>query len=360
MAKSANSVLDSIPGLVKKGDAAGLVALEDHEDKKIRKAARKGIHQLRSRGVEIPEKGARSWSTGDSLQQMRGDLESAAVIDVASMPGATRIVWSAPDEEEGGTLLIGTLGPDGRMLDFNAYMQTDGQRQRMIRDWDRQYESRRVPADWARSRLRWARERTLALGYNVPPQLDDALPRLGDASEERPASFLVKELEGAEASESSTEDVLVAAGCHRWPLLFEADDMFRRLSESASAGEPEKATDEEKLAEVAAAMQGDENLREALHGPFANALEDAAAGVWLEGKTAEAATLLGYSQALRAEEKAEALDWVAVLVRFQIAAVAMQQLLQQQQGHHHHDHDHDHDHDHHHHGHDHDHDHDHA
>lgn len=355
MAKSAKSVLDSIPGLVEKNDAAGLVALEDHEDKKVRKAARKGIHQLRSRGVEIPEKGARSWTTGDSLQQLRGELESAAVVDVTSIPGATRIVWSTPDEEEGGTLLIGTLGPDGRMLDFNAYLQTDGQRQRMIRDWDRQYESRRVPADWARSRLRWARERTLALGYNVPPQLDDALPRLGDATDERPASFLVDELKGTEASDSSTEDLLVAAGCHRWPLLFEADDMFKRLGESASAGEPEKTTEEEKLAEVATAMAGDENLREALHGPIANALEDAAAGIWLEGKVAEAASLLGYAQALRDEEKAEGLDWVPVLVRFQIAAVAMQQLMQQH-GHGHHDHDHhDHDHDHHHHDHDHDH-----
>jgi hypothetical protein len=49
MAKSENGLLESIVKLVERDDAAALVALEDHEDKKVRKAARRGLHQLRSR-----------------------------------------------------------------------------------------------------------------------------------------------------------------------------------------------------------------------------------------------------------------------------------------------------------------------
>jgi hypothetical protein len=362
MAKSQKSLLDSIPKLLENNDAAGLVALDDHEDKKVRKGARRAIHQLRSRGVEIPEKDARSWSAGDGLQELRGTLESAAVLDHHSIPGGARIIWSGPDDEEGGTLLVGTLGPDGRVLDFHAYTQTDGQRQRMIREWDRQHDGRRVPADWARARLRWARERTLALGYNVPAQLDEVLPRLGDAPEGRPASFLAEELGKQKPSDGSAEEVLGAAGAARWPLLFDADDLFKRLGETASATNPAERNDDEKLEDLAASAAGDEKFRTALGESFANVMEDAAAGVWLEGKPAEARWLVDQSAALREAKEPETLDWIPFLLRYQVAAVAMQQMMQQ--GHHHdHDHDHDHhhhDHDHEHHHHDHDHDHDHA
>lgn len=348
MAKSSQAILDSVPKLLKSESAAELVELEDHEDKKVRKAVRRALHQLRSRGVEIPEKGSRSWNPGDSLKELRGDLRDGAVLDSRSMPGGVRIVWSTPDEEEGGTLMVGTMGPDGRVLDFQIYMQTDGQRQRMMKDWDREYGGRRVPPEWAKARLRWSREQTLALGYNVPAKLDEALPRLGEAPAEAPESFLVAELADQKTAEQDDEEVLAAAGCHRWPLLFDADAMFKRLGERANEVEdPAARTEEEKLADITAVAEGDEKLREALRGPIADALADAAVELWLEGHPAQARTVLDRAAELRSTEEAEGLDWVVVLLRFQIAAVAMQQMMQQQgQGHDHHGHDHDHDHDH--------------
>jgi hypothetical protein len=65
-------VLEKIPGLVQKKDAAALVGLRDHEDKAVRKAVRKALHLLKSKGVEIPDAPAQAWSTGATLKQMRG------------------------------------------------------------------------------------------------------------------------------------------------------------------------------------------------------------------------------------------------------------------------------------------------
>ena len=46
-------LLDQIEKLTASQDAAGLVGMRDHADKKVRKAARKAIHNLRAKGVEI-------------------------------------------------------------------------------------------------------------------------------------------------------------------------------------------------------------------------------------------------------------------------------------------------------------------
>src|SRR5690349_8542066 len=99
MASGPAQLLESIPKLVAAQDAAALVALQDHDDKQIRKAARKAVHTLRSKGVSIPEAGAtRSWSAG-GMQELRGDLAELANVDVYSSPGLTRVLISAPQDE---------------------------------------------------------------------------------------------------------------------------------------------------------------------------------------------------------------------------------------------------------------------
>jgi hypothetical protein len=201
----------------------------------------------------------------------------------------------------------------------------------MIKEWDRSYGGRRIPPDWVRARLRWAREQTLALGHNVPSALDDMLPRLGEAPEQRPPSFLTALLADQAASEHPIDDLLIAAGAHRWHLLFDADELFRRLSEGAADKDGDR-DDADKIAEIRAAAADDPNLREALSGSIADTLEDAAAELWLDGRPGEAKSALELSAALRREGEPEKLDWIPHLLRFQIAAVAMQQLMQQQQG----------------------------
>ncbi len=337
---AADELLASIPKLLDARDAAALVELEDHADKKVRKAARKAVHQLRSRGVEIPEKGARSWSSG-GLDELRGDLSARGTVDVRSVPGGTRLVLSLADEEEGGTLFVGIVGPEGRMLDFAAYMQTDGQRQRMIKDWDRLNEGRAVPAEWVRQRLRHSREATLALGHSVPPRLDDVLTRLGEAPEAAPRSFLVETLADQTPSETGVDDLLRDAGAVRWPLMFDGNALFKRLGENTGDADAGDKDDAAKLEEIRKAASEDAEVRRGLSGPVANALDDAAIELWLEGKAAEAKRLVDMAAELRGSDAAETIDWAPQLLRFQITSVAMQQIAAQGGlGGHDHDHDH--------------------
>ena len=74
MASDLQQVLDSIPGLVKDKNADALVALRDHDDKKVRKAVRKALHTLKSRGVTIPDGPAKAWTAGDVNQELRGEM----------------------------------------------------------------------------------------------------------------------------------------------------------------------------------------------------------------------------------------------------------------------------------------------
>jgi hypothetical protein len=185
----AAAILASIPQLVKSQKAGELVALRDHPDKEVRKAVRKALHALKSKGVEIPEASAKSWSLGGGLQDMRGDLRPLASLDARSMPGALRFVLSVPDDD-GARLMVGTLGPDDRVLDFQAYRQTDGQRAKMIRDWERTREDREVPVDWLGARIRFARDNTIGAGFSVPRALDESLAVLGDSPSDRPKPFV--------------------------------------------------------------------------------------------------------------------------------------------------------------------------
>ncbi|MBL8948274.1 MAG: hypothetical protein JNK45_34185, partial [Myxococcales bacterium] len=102
----AAALLKSIPELTKARAADKLVALRDHPDREVRKAVRKALHTLKSKGVDVPEAAAKSWSLGEGLQSMRGDLRPLASLDARSMPGALRFVLSVPDDD-GARLMAG-------------------------------------------------------------------------------------------------------------------------------------------------------------------------------------------------------------------------------------------------------------
>lgn len=331
MAQAPAELLASIPKLQADKDAAALVALEDHEDKKVRKAARKAVHVLRSKGVEIPEKGTRSWSSG-GLDSLRGDLSPRGLVDIGSVPGATRLVYSLAEEDDGGMLMMGIVGPEGRMLDFAAYLQTDGQRQRMLKDWDRTNHHRVVPADYVRARIRWSREHTLTLGHTPPQSLDDLLERLGDAPEARPTTFLAGELDGVTPHDGPVDELLRDIGVMRWPLLFDGKVLFDKLSEQGEGRDPASTSDQEKLDEIREAAAGDVAVREGLAGGIANALDDAAIALWLDEEDAKARRLVDLAAGFREGDAPEQTDDGVEVLRFQIAAVAMQQIASQGMG----------------------------
>lgn len=323
------ALLDEIKKMQKAQDAAGLLGLENHGDKKVKKAARKAIHVLRSKGVEIPEQG-RSWNQA-SLQDMRQVAGPIAMLDMSASPGVTRMTLSLPNDDQGAALFVTLLDPNQRMLDFAAYFQTDGQQKRTGRDWKRDADGRAVDTEWVRQRILWAREYTFNGGFEVPKSIDDHLPTLGQAPSERPdpawLDAALAEVEAAPTSELS--DALVAANVHGWPLLFDANSLFESLNEAmGDIEDPNSVTEEQRLERIGQAAAGNEALREALPGPFANTLDDVAVVFYLDGSLAQAKRIRQLAVDLRASETPETVDGVVHLVQLQITAAAMQQLRQ--------------------------------
>lgn len=339
------ALLDDIAKLTTAQDAAGLKALEDHDDKKVRKAARKALHVLKSKGVEIPDAG-RSWAETD-VQSLRAHAGPVGMIDMAASPGVTRVTLSLPNPEEGATLLIGLLDPSDRVLDFAAYYQTDGQQARTARDWVRDADGRSLPTEWLQSRLFWAREQTQQRNLPLPKPIDEHLPKLGAAPAARPEpSFLDEVLADVEPAASDLGEILMSGAVHTWPLLFDANALFDRLGERMKDVDPASVTNEDRLAHIMEASKGDEKLREGLSGAMANALDDVAVVLYLDGSLAESRRVRQLASALRAADEAEMVDGVVNLVQLQITSAAMEQMRRQGGlGDHEHEHEHEHVHD---------------
>lgn len=326
MSPSAQEVLAQIPELLQRSDAAALVGLSEHDDKAIRKAARKAVHVLRSRGVEIPAAG-KSWSPGASEASEVGSAASA-MVDVGSTPGLVRIYVAEPSKSERSFLFAAVLTAFDQLAGFNAYVQTEGQRARLLRDWNRQGEGRAVPVAWAKARIRWARDQSLARGIAVPEDVNGSLIHLGESPRERPASFLAGTL--AEVAEPDTDKVLSSVAAGSWPPVLEVEPLLKRVTE-AHPEITQETPEADRMAALLEGAAGDEAVREALSGPIANLLDDSAIGLWLAGNDDLAAHARAMAQALRGDAP-ETLPWVARLIGLQIAAtVAYQQMQQQQQ-----------------------------
>jgi hypothetical protein len=321
MVESPQKLLESIPELVRKQDAAALVSLREHDDKKVRKAVRKALHTLKSKGVAIPDDPPRAWSTGGALQALRGELRASATIDTRSIPGATRFLLSEPDPDEGGRLFVGLLGPDDRVLEFSVYRQTDGQRARLLRDFTRRAEDRDVPVDWLKARIRWAREQTIASGFSVPRALDQALSSLGEAPSDRPESFLANELKRDGAlSPESLDAVIVPLAVAAWPPLVELDATLQKAA-TLHGDKPQPTEESERLELLRQSIAGDEVIRKGLKGSIANALEDTSVHAWLDGNAEAAGVAAAMAGELREASEPETLPWVPRLLGHQVASL---------------------------------------
>lgn len=340
------TLLEAVKKLQAAQDAAGLKALEDHADKQVRKAARKALHVLKAKGVEIPEQ-ARSWADA-SLQSLRRNAGPIAMIDMAASPAVTRLTSSIPDDEDGAALFVALLDPTDRLLDFRAYRQTDGQQNRTARDWQRDAGGRVLPAEWVQARMLWAREQTHQRHVALPPAFDEHLATLAKgvgAVESRPQpTFLDEALADVEPAASDLGQILMVGGVHTWPLLFPGDQLFERLADRMKDVDANEITNEDRLAHIMEASSADEALRTALHGPLANALEDVAVVLWLDGSLAEAKRVRKLAVDMRESDTPERVDGVVNLVQLQLTSAAMKQMRERGPMGEDHDHDHDHDH----------------
>ena len=330
-----DDILASIPKLQDAKDATSLVALRDHADKRVRKAVRKALHALKSKGVEIPDSAPKGWSVGSALEGMRGEMTAVGVVDTRTVPGALRFMLTEPNPGSGATLFAGTIGPDDRVLEFNVYSQTDGQRARMVRDWERRVGDRRVPPEWLKGRIRFARDATIAAGFSVPPALNQSLSRLGDTPEERPTNFVTGLAdEPAFDPEKDIDDLLQKAGVQQWPPLLDLEGTLTKAAE-IHGDAPQPTEDAERVKLLMKSVEGDEDVRKALAGTLANTLSDTAIHLWLEDDRAGARKVLDMVQTLQTHDAPESLEWVARLLGFQVASllrVVQQQQAQQARG----------------------------
>jgi hypothetical protein len=319
-----HALLEKISGLLKSKDAQALVELREHADKGVRKAVGKALHTLKSQGVAIPEREGISWKS-DGLQALRGQVEPAAAIDTKTTPGLTRFVLADPDPESGGRLHVGAIAANDRVVDFRSYFQTDGQRARLLREWERRLAGRTVPVAWLRARIRWAREQTIRLGFVVPVALDKALMTLGDTPDGRPPSFLGERLADAPGlgSAENVDAILQTLGVPGWPVWVTMD---ATLEEAAKIhGENPPPTEESaRLDLLKRSMANDEALREGLRGPVANAMEDVAAFLWQDGEDGTARAAYDMAQALRSSESPHEVEWIVRIVGYQVASLIRQ------------------------------------
>lgn len=327
MASDPKQVLESISTLLAQRDAQALVDLRtrldgEGADKAVRKAVRKALHTLESRGVAIPAAASRSWSPGDVQAELRGEQPSLATVDARTLPGALRFMLSLPQARSGARLYMGTLSPEDRVLEFAAYEQTDGQRARLERDWRSKTEDRQVPTEWLAARIVWARARTMTKGSSVPRALDEALPRLGDEPTTRPtAAFLRERLADQPAFEAGQIDaLLVGASVQQWPPLVELEGVLQRAAE-LHGDKPQPTDDDARTALMRQALEGQEDVREGLATTIANAFEDTAVSLWTEGKGELARAAFDVAQELRSSPTPEALPWVPRLLGFQVASL---------------------------------------
>lgn len=322
MASDPKQMLESIPTLLSQRDAQALVDLRDHPDKAVRKAVRKALHTLESRGVAIPAGTSRAWSAGDVQAELRGELPALATVDGRTLPGALRFMLSLPLDHAGARLYVGALSPEDRVLEFGAYQQTDGQRARLERDWKRNTDDRQVPVEWLSARIVWARSNTITKGSSVPRALDEALPRLGAEPTARPtADFLRERLAAEPAFEASKiDELLVGASVQQWPPLVELEGVLQRAAE-IHGDKPQPTDDDARTALMRQALEGQEELRVGLSTTMANALEDTAVGLWTEGKGELARAAFDAAGELRTSPTPEALPWVPRLLGFQVASL---------------------------------------
>lgn len=353
MSQDSAQILESLPKLVADGDVSTLAGYENHHDKAVRKAVRKALHKLRSRGIVVPETPNATWRAGNELASMRGDVDPAARVDVQTVPGATSLLV-VDVGEEGSLLASFVLDGADRVLGCQVYGQTDGQRNRMLQQWHGGTEARRVPVAWARARINWARQRTIARGLPVPPALDQMADRLGETPSERPPTFLADQLAGdVVAAQLPHDQALMRAECHRWPILFAIEPFLDRVGteyESARspdsaekpAPSPERALTEgatpddgldegQRVETLRRAAKGDEAVREALRGPMANLLDDAAIVQWQRREDDVAKLLFDVASALRTSDAPEEHEWAPYLLRFQVSTVAVRMLREQAQ-----------------------------
>jgi hypothetical protein len=192
-ALDARAVEALVAVLVARGDAARLSRLAEAKDKALAKPARRGLHLLRTRGVQAPAPEKREF-------RVHGPHAEADVSSLASLIDGRgeRIVWFLRPAEGGYDLYQAELSETRGLIGFQAGLAHRKEwraHAKKIRDNPR-LGAAEIPSRHARWLIEEAYQRTLAAG-RVPPEAF-AASRLDlghvDAPERHPALDLAPPL----------------------------------------------------------------------------------------------------------------------------------------------------------------------
>lgn len=185
------------------GAAVSAVAQRDDAPSSLRKAARRAINVLKSRGVVVPERA----SVVSALPKEESTIEARAMFPDGR---GAQIWWIAKISKTGRTDVVEVTTIDrGGVVSVNRGTPTAGNLRQIWSGWVSRAgrAPSEVPLAWARKRIAEARARTIAAKQVMPMGLDAAKELLGDLGNPGDAKHPI---EGEDLVVPSAEDAVKA------------------------------------------------------------------------------------------------------------------------------------------------------
>ncbi|HJZ85852.1 MAG TPA: hypothetical protein VKN99_11810 [Polyangia bacterium] len=175
---------DKIAELVARGDAEALARLAESADKAIAKAARRGLHHLRTRGVKVAAAPvARERTRTPEARPAAAEVPCLA----SSIDGSgERAIWLARAEPGAGGVSIyeAYVHEQNGLTGFRVSEATRKSFRQLVRELlgeSKQFSVAEVPWRWARAEIEEAYRRNLSVGRAAPVDFLRVRPQLGKA-----------------------------------------------------------------------------------------------------------------------------------------------------------------------------------
>jgi hypothetical protein len=287
--EAGDQALALIAAWIKQSNAAAVQEVAERGSGKSRKAARRGLNVLKSRGVELPERhhvaslgGGRGEETFEAYM-LAPDTAGNVLLVVTARAPASRIrsVFVFLNDEQGVHRVDQGELSQSQLRDSLARVLPGAE-----------YKPVKVPVEWTRARIAAARRRHAETGQPEPLGLDSAASLLDPAPDEVPPHPFDEE--GLELSEDDAR--AVAEGSRElhslpefrgwFPTREGMDELLAKLGEDLEPGQsPDPETMTKKLEEELSAAT-DRYFSPERRGALVRAMRDSALSVLSrEGET---------------------------------------------------------------------------
>jgi hypothetical protein len=231
---------DSIDDLIARGDAEALARLAESSDKATAKAARRGLHALRSRGVKVVAPAPRPPAPAPSPSPTAAAAAELPCLASSIDASGERALWLVRADRGGGMLVYEAYVHESHGVSQFRRSELSRKSWRKVGrelGGDREHFSvAEVPWSYARAELEEAYRRNLATGRAAPVEFLRARPQLGKAEPlaQHPALEIWPEAPVEAVAEAARLHEL--AECRAWiPEQEELERTAIKLSEVAQS-----------------------------------------------------------------------------------------------------------------------------